>query len=62
MNFSVTNKDVQVRDIRILGVSASSVLLVGDTNEVTLSSFFDSFPEAVTEAILPLVPLPSIVS
>lgn len=55
MNLQVTNKEIYVGTIRVLGVSSSSVLLVGDTESITLSSVFDTPPEALI--IGPLVPL-----
>lgn len=45
MNMHVTNEQLSVGNIRIMGVSSSSVFLIGDTREITLSSFFDAFPE-----------------
>lgn len=57
MNFTVVNRDMQVGTIRIIGVSSSSVFLIGDTNTITLSSAFDTPPESLI--IGPLVPLAS---
>jgi spore germination protein PD len=56
MIFQVINKEISVGNIRIIGVSSSSVVLVGDTQVITSSTIFDTPPEAVT--IGPLVPLP----
>ncbi|NHN28290.1 spore gernimation protein GerPD [Paenibacillus agricola] len=55
MNFHVTNKALCVGDIRIIGVSSSSVFLIGDTQTILCSSIFDTPPESVM--IGPLTPL-----
>jgi spore germination protein PD len=55
MNFTVVNRDIQVGSIRIIGVSSSSVFLIGDTNTITLSSVFDTPSESLI--VGPLVPL-----
>lgn len=55
MNFQVENKQLSVGLIRIIGVAASAVVLIGDTNEISLSSIFDTPPESLI--IGPLVPL-----
>ncbi|MFC0470359.1 spore gernimation protein GerPD [Halalkalibacter kiskunsagensis] len=55
MNFTVVNKSICVDNIRIIGVSSSSVFLVGDTDSITLSSVFDTPPESLI--IGPFVPL-----
>jgi spore germination protein PD len=55
MNFTVVNKNVCVDNIRIIGVSSSSVFLVGDTDSISLSSVFDTPPESLI--IGPFVPL-----
>ncbi|MCM3616925.1 spore gernimation protein GerPD [Sutcliffiella horikoshii] len=55
MNFQVTNHNLQVDNINILGVSSSSIFLVGDTQNICLSSYFDTPPEALI--IGPFVPL-----
>ncbi|SFL44403.1 spore germination protein PD [Paenibacillus sp. 1_12] len=56
MNFHVTNKALCVGDIRIIGVSSSSVFLIGDTQNIICSSIFDTPPESVSSG--PLTPLP----
>lgn len=58
MKLEVVNKELHVGDIRIIGVSSSSLVLVGDTEIVTLSSIVDAPPEAVT--VGPIVPLAAI--
>lgn len=55
MNLQVENKQIIVGDVRIIAVASSSVFLIGDTSCITLSSVFDTPPEAVT--VGPLVPL-----
>ncbi len=55
MNFTVVNRDIQVGTIRVVGVSSSSVFLIGDTQTISLSSIFDTPPESLI--IGPLVPL-----
>jgi len=55
MNFEVVNHDLCVGHIQVLGVSSSSVLLVGDTNSIQLNSLFDTPPESLI--IGPFVPL-----
>ncbi|MEK3722255.1 spore gernimation protein GerPD [Paenibacillus sp. FSL H8-0034] len=56
MNFHVTNHALCVGDVRIIGVSSSSVFLIGDTQTIVCSSIFDTPPEAVSSG--PLTPLP----
>ncbi|KMJ57868.1 spore gernimation protein GerPD [Bacillus sp. LL01] len=55
MNFQVSNHNLQVDNINILGVSSSSIFLVGDTQNICLTSYFDTPPEALI--IGPFVPL-----
>ena len=55
MNFEVVNRDICVGSINVLGVSSSSVLMVGDTNSIQLTSLFDTPPESLI--IGPFVPL-----
>ncbi len=55
MNFEVVNRDICVGHINVLGVSSSSVLMVGDTNSIQLTSLFDTPPESLI--IGPFVPL-----
>lgn len=55
MQMTVINKEINVNTIRVLGVSSSSVLMVGDTNEIRLFSLSESPPEepATTETTVP---------
>ncbi|MDF2662431.1 MAG: hypothetical protein K0Q94_5222 [Paenibacillus sp.] len=55
MKFSVENKELTVGSIQITGVASSSVLLIGDTKVITLSSIFDTPPESLI--VGPIVPL-----
>ncbi|CAH0120568.1 MULTISPECIES: spore gernimation protein GerPD [unclassified Paenibacillus] len=55
MNMTVVNKEICVKQIRVIGVAASSVFLIGDTKVITSSTVFDTPPEAVLTG--PLVPL-----
>ncbi|MCQ6274358.1 spore gernimation protein GerPD [Bacillus sp. V3B] len=57
MNFEVVNRELCVGSIRVLGVSSSSLLMVGDTNTVQLTSLFDTPPESlIIGPFVPLVP------
>lgn len=55
---NVYNEPVRIGSIRILGVSSSSSLLIGDTQSMTLYSYFDTPPESVI--VGPLAPLPAL--
>ncbi|ARK30064.1 spore gernimation protein GerPD [Halalkalibacter krulwichiae] len=55
MNYTVINRHLNVENIRITGVSSSSIFLVGDTDCINLSSIFDTPPESLI--IGPFVPL-----
>ena len=55
--FHVTNYDLAVGRIEVLGVSSASMLQVGDTDQVTLYSMFDTPPESTI--VGPLAPFPS---
>jgi spore germination protein PD len=57
MNFTVENKQLNVGSIQIVGISSSSLLLIGDTHTIKCSSIFDTPPESLI--IGPLVPLSS---
>ncbi|SFB20640.1 spore germination protein PD [Cohnella sp. OV330] len=54
----VNNEPVRIGSIRVLGISSSSSMLVGDTQSMTLYSYFDTPPESVI--IGPLAPLPDL--
>lgn len=55
MNFHVYNRELCVGHIRIIGVTSSSLLMVGDTETIQMSSTFDTPPESLI--IGPFVPL-----
>ncbi|KMY55493.1 spore gernimation protein GerPD [Bacillus sp. FJAT-27231] len=57
MNFTVVNKNICVDNLAIEAVASSSIVLVGDTDAITLSSMFDTPPESFI--VGPLVPLSS---
>ncbi|MFD2042725.1 spore gernimation protein GerPD [Ornithinibacillus salinisoli] len=57
MNMEVHNWGLHVGNIRVEAVTSSSVFLVGDNEEMKLSSFFDTPPESYTVGLLvPLAP------
>jgi spore germination protein PD len=55
VNFTVVNREIKVGDIKVSGVSSSSIFLIGDTESICLSSTFDTPPESLI--IGPFVPL-----
>ncbi|MCD5325010.1 MULTISPECIES: spore gernimation protein GerPD [Pontibacillus] len=55
VKFEVHNCGLHVGNIRVSGVSSSSVFLIGDNESIALSSIFDTPPESVIYG--PLVPL-----
>ncbi|MEW8969513.1 spore gernimation protein GerPD [Mesobacillus jeotgali] len=55
MNFQVYNRDICVGDIRIIGVSSSSLLMVGDADTIQLAATFDTPAESLI--VGPFVPL-----
>ncbi|KOO50255.1 spore gernimation protein GerPD [Priestia koreensis] len=55
MNYTVINRDLLVGDIKITGVSSSSIFLIGDAHYVNLSATFDTPAESLI--IGPYVPL-----
>lgn len=57
-NLNVVNGPIKVGSIRILGISSSASMLLGDTESIRLHSFFDTPPESVI--VGPLAPLPSL--
>jgi len=54
----VTNGLVNIGAIRVIGMSSSASLLVGDADSLTLYSFFDTPPESLI--VGPLAPLPEL--
>ncbi len=58
MNYTVINRELCVGDIKIIGVSTSSVFLIGDTNTISMASAFDTPPESLLIGpFVPLIPL-----
>jgi spore germination protein PD len=57
-SLTVVNGPIKVESIRILGISSSSAMLLGDTESIRLHSFFDTPPESVI--VGPLAPLPEL--
>ncbi|KON89488.1 spore gernimation protein GerPD [Sporosarcina globispora] len=55
MNYQVYNRDLCIGSIRVLGVTSSSVLMVGDTQTIQLAAAFDTPPESLL--VGPFVPL-----
>ncbi len=55
MDFHVYNRDICVQNIKVIGVSSSSLLMVGDAETIQLASVFDTPAESLI--IGPLVPL-----
>ncbi|RDW18241.1 spore gernimation protein GerPD [Oceanobacillus arenosus] len=57
MNIEVHNWGINVGNIQVEVVGSSSVLLIGDNEQICLSSFFDTPPESFTFGnIIPLAP------
>ncbi|WP_188455259.1 spore gernimation protein GerPD [Virgibacillus oceani] len=57
MNIEVHNWGLNVGNVGIDNIAASSIFLIGDNDEIVLSSFFDTPPEAFTIGnIVPLAP------
>lgn len=52
----VVNGPVHVGVIRVIGITSSASLLVGDTDTMTLYSYFDTPPESLI--VGPIAPLP----
>jgi spore germination protein PD len=59
LSLNVTNGPVYVGSIRLIGVSSASSLLLGDTESITLYSYFDTPPESVIIGVGTLAPLPA---
>ncbi|MFS0864180.1 spore gernimation protein GerPD [Fredinandcohnia sp. 179-A 10B2 NHS] len=55
MKFTVVNKEIHVGNIDIMGVSTSSVFIVGDAKTISMASAFDTPAESLI--IGPFVPL-----
>jgi spore germination protein PD len=59
LSLNVTNGPVCVGSIRLIGISSSSSMLLGDTESLTLYSYFDTPPESVIVGVGSLAPLPA---
>ncbi|WP_163583373.1 spore gernimation protein GerPD [Gracilibacillus saliphilus] len=46
MYYTVNNWNLGVGNISVVGVSSSSLFIVGDSHEIELSSLFDTPPES----------------
>ncbi|MBO8177979.1 spore gernimation protein GerPD [Aeribacillus pallidus] len=55
MNLHVENHGINVGSVRVIGVSSSGLLLVGDAETIQLAATFDTPPESLI--IGPFVPL-----
>jgi spore germination protein PD len=55
MNFEVYNRELFVQNIKVTGVSSSSLVLIGDAETIQLASTFDTPAESLI--IGPFVPL-----
>ena len=59
MDMKVVNHSLQVGCIELIGVASASLLQVGDTDKITLYSFFDTPPESLIVGPLAELPPPS---
>ncbi|MEI2354804.1 spore gernimation protein GerPD [Mesobacillus zeae] len=55
MNFTVYNRDLNIGTIRVIGISSSSILMVGDTETIQLAATYDTPAESLI--IGPFIPL-----
>ncbi|KAB7665389.1 spore gernimation protein GerPD [Bacillus sp. B1-b2] len=55
MNFQVYNRELQVGELKIIGVASSSICLIGDAQTIQLAATFDTPAESLI--IGPFVPL-----
>ncbi|RCW51243.1 spore germination protein PD [Paenibacillus prosopidis] len=42
MKMTIVNKSIKIGNLEIKGVGSSSVVLIGDTESITSSSYFDT--------------------
>jgi spore germination protein PD len=47
MHFQVINRELSVGNIEINGVATASIVLIGDTETICMSSIFDTPPESL---------------
>lgn len=57
MDFHVYNRDICVQNIKLGGITSSSLLMIGDAGTIQLASTFDTPAESLI--IGPFVPLSS---
>ncbi len=58
IDYTVIYRELCVGDIKITGVSTSSVFLIGDVNTISMASAFDTPPESlIIGPFVPLIPL-----
>ncbi|MBS4210665.1 spore gernimation protein GerPD [Bacillus sp. FJAT-50079] len=55
MELNVVNRELCVGEVKITGVTTSSLFLIGDANSIQLASTFDTPPESLI--IGPFLPL-----
>ncbi|TLS37922.1 spore gernimation protein GerPD [Pseudalkalibacillus caeni] len=58
MNYQVINRGLNVGDVRIIAIASSAIFLVGDANNISCSSIYDTPPESyiVTRPFVPFAP------
>ncbi|SHG22163.1 spore gernimation protein GerPD [Ornithinibacillus halophilus] len=57
MNLEVHNWGLNVENVQIDAIGSSSIFLIGDNEEIKLSSFYDTPPESYTVGnLIPLAP------
>ncbi|WP_138416517.1 spore gernimation protein GerPD [Aquibacillus sediminis] len=55
MNYHVHNWGLNVGNVDITGITSSSIFLIGDNEEIKLSSYYDTPPESyIVGALVPL--------
>jgi len=47
IQMTVVNKEINVNSFRVISVSGSSILMVGDTEDIKCSSLSDTPPESL---------------
>ena len=52
MKVMIVNKELNVGAVKVISISGSSVLLVGDTRTINCSSVYDSITENLTSEIV----------
>lgn len=59
MNFTVINREMGIGDIKVTGVSTSSIFIIGDADTILCKSAFDTPPESliIQRPFVPLSPV-----